>query len=67
MAWIRQPAVLAALVAGLVTMFVLLGGAKQTDDQDQDSHHDQEQHQEEEQVIDLRNPSPVPAQSGTGT
>jgi signal peptidase len=67
MAWIRQPAVLAALVAGLVTCFVLLGGTKPTDDQEQDQDQDQDQDDEQDQVIDLRDPSPVPAQSGTGT
>ncbi len=66
MAWVRQPAVLAALVAGLVTCFVLLGGTKHPDDQDQDQDQQPEQDRDD-RVIDLRDPSPVPAQSGAGT
>jgi len=34
MAWLRQPAVLAALIAGLVTMFILLGDRKPAGDGD---------------------------------
>jgi signal peptidase len=40
MAWLRQPAVLAALIAGLVTMFLLLGGKKPVDEPDADRQPD---------------------------
>jgi signal peptidase len=56
MAWVRQPAVLAALVAGLVTAVTVSGGLSRRDETEDDG---------DEPTVDLRGPAVEPTDDGS--